>query len=117
MKMDIRCEGRGNIQVVQVSGRIDGTTAELFGRDIAGIIAHGNRQILLDLTSVPYINSAGLRAILAAAKSLKKPGDRCALCGLSDEVRKIFDLAGLSRVLTIYLNVPDALSRWEDEQR
>jgi len=112
--MEIRCEESGKIQVVYLSGKIEGTTAEMFGRDMGEIIASGNRQVLLDLAGVSYINSAGLRVILVTTKSLKKPGDRYALCGLSEEVRRIFELAGFTRILRVYPTVEDALSQWTE---
>jgi anti-anti-sigma factor len=113
-EMEIRCEESGKIQVVYLSGKIEGTTAEMFGRDMGEIIASGNRQVLLDLAGVSYINSAGLRVILVTTKSLKKPGDRYALCGLSEEVRRIFELAGFTRILRVYPTVEDALSQWTE---
>jgi anti-sigma B factor antagonist len=110
--MDLHYEKLGDIQVVHVSGRIESTTAEIFGHEIGRIIVDGNRQLLLDLSGVSYINSAGLRAILAVAKRLRNPGDRCVLCGLSDEVRRVFELAGFTKILKIYPMVGDAISDW-----
>jgi anti-anti-sigma factor len=110
--MDLRFEKMGDIQVIHVKGRIESTTAEIFGQEIGRTIADGNHQLLLDLSGVSYINSAGLRAVLAAAKRLRNPGDRFALCGLSDEVREVFDLAGFTRILQVYPMVGDAISNW-----
>lgn len=107
--MELRCEKVRNIQVIHVEGRIDGTTSEMFGHGILRIIEEGNRQLLLDLTGVPYINSAGLRAMLVITKSLRKPGDLCAVCGLTEEVAKVIDLAGFSRILRIYPTITDAI--------
>ena len=110
--MELQCENRGEIRVVHVAGRIDSSNADEFGRDIRGVITGGSRQLLLDFAGVPYINSAGLRAVLVAAKSLKMPGDRCVICGLSPEVKEIFELAGFMNILRTYPSVEDALSHW-----
>jgi len=110
--MELRCEEMEGIQVVHVTGRIENTTVAIFGQEIGRIIGNGNRQLLLDLTGVPYINSAGLREILVAAKRLKKPGDRCVFCGLSGEVKKIFELAGFTTILQVYPTIRDAISHW-----
>ena len=110
--MELRCEKVRDVQVVHVKGRIDGITADEFGQDIGKIIEDGDCNLLLDLAAVPYINSAGLRMVLAAAKSAKKHGGRCDLSGLSDEVRNIFELAGFTRILRIHSTVDDAVSRW-----
>ena len=110
--MDLHYEKQGDIQIVHITGRIDSTKADLPGKVIGKTIENGNRQLLLDLSGVSYINSAGLRAILAAAKRLRNPGDRCVLCGLSDEVRGIFELAGFTKILEVYPVVGDAISDW-----
>ena len=110
--MKLQCEAFGKIQIVHLTGRIDSTTAETFGHEMGAIIANGNRQLLLDFTLVPYINSAGLRVILVVAKRLKNPGDRCVFCGMADEVLKIFELAGFTRILEIYPTVEDATTHW-----
>ncbi len=111
--MDLHYEKQGDIQIVHVTGRIESTTAGIFGHEIERSIANGNRQLLLDLAGVTYINSAGLRAVLAAAKRLRNPGDRCVLCGLSDEVRRVFELAGFTKILQVYPAVGDAISDWQ----
>jgi anti-sigma B factor antagonist len=110
--MELKPEKIGEITVVHVTGRIDGTSAEAFSREIRGIVSAGSRRLLLDFSAMPYINSAGLRAILVVAKMLKNPGDRCVLCSLSDEVRGIFELAGFTKILQIYPAVQDAISDW-----
>jgi len=110
--MELQCVKVGDVQVVHLTGRIDGITADKFGQDIGRIIENGDRNLLLDLSAVPYINSAGLRVILATAKSVKKYGGRCVLCGLSNEVRTIFDLAGFTRILKIHTTVSDAVLQW-----
>lgn len=110
--MELQCEDMGGIQVVHVTGRIENTTAAIFGQEIGRIVGNGNRQLLLDLAGVSYINSAGLREILVAAKRLKKPGDRCVFCGLSGEVQKIFELSGFTTILQVYPTVLDAISLW-----
>jgi len=110
--MELQCERIEGIQVVHVTGRIENTTAAIFGQEIGRIVGNGNRQLLLDLAGVSYINSAGLREVLVAAKRLKKPGDRCVFCGLSGEVQKIFELSGFTTILQVYPTVLDAISLW-----
>jgi len=110
--MNLQCESFGDIRIVHVTGRIDSATSETFGNEIGRIIETGTRQLLLDFTHVPYINSAGLRVILIIAKRLKNPGDRCMFCGMADEIMKVFELAGFTRILEIYPTVQDATAHW-----
>lgn len=110
--MELRCEKVRGVQIVHVNGRIDGATAEKFGQDIDTLLGSSDQQFVLDLTDLKYINSAGLRVLLAMAKSVKKRGGRCVLCGLSEEVRKVIELAGFHRILRISPTLDDALLQW-----
>ena len=110
--MELKCENRGDIRVVHVAGRIDGSNADAFGLALRDMSGGGNHHLLIDMGAVPYINSAGLRAVLAAAKNQQKHDERCVICGLSGEVREIFDLAGFLNILQVYPSVEEAISHW-----
>lgn len=45
-----------------------------------------------------YISSAGLRVLLQAAKKLNQISGTLVLCSVKDEVKKVFDIAGLSPI-------------------
>ncbi len=110
--MELRCEKVQGVQIVHVKGSIDGATAEKFGQDINMVLGSNDQQFVLDLTDLQYINSAGLRVLLAMAKSVNKRGGRCVLCGLSEGVRNVIELAGFHRILNISPTLDDALLQW-----
>lgn len=107
-KMKLHHRQEGQIHVVCVAGKIDTSIVPEFGQEMDEIVAGGDRSLLLDLSGVTYISSGGLRVILATAKRLKEPGDRFAVCGLSDEVRGVFEIAGFTRILRVYPTAEDA---------
>jgi anti-sigma B factor antagonist len=108
--MEIHSELIGGFAVINVTGRIEATTVQEFEQELGKVIMKGNRQILLDFSGVPYINSSGLRVILATAKKLKNTGDSFALCSLTPEVNKIIDFTGFSKIIKIYNGVNEALT-------
>lgn len=110
--MELRCEKVQGVQIVHINGRIDSATAEKFGHDIDTLLGSSDQRFVLDLTDLQYINSAGLRVLLAMAKSVKKRGGRCVLCGLSEGVRNVIELAGFHRILKISPTLDDALLQW-----
>ena len=78
-------------------GRIDTVTAPELA---AAITLEGVTELILDLTAVDYISSAGLRVILATRQKLAASGHKMALKGVRPIVREVFDIVGFSDVLT-----------------
>lgn len=57
-----------------------------------------------------YISSAGLRVLLQAAKKLNQIGATLVLYSVKDEVKKVFDVAGLSPIFPTYIDQEDAIN-------
>jgi len=91
---------KGHLLIVP-SGRIDGASAPVLEGDISRAIDQGNRRIVMNLSSVDYMSSAGLRVLLAAMKRLKKENGNLVLCAMKPFVQEVFDLTGFSRIFTI----------------
>ncbi len=60
------------VTVLQVDGNIDAATYEMFQSKAAELIKGGTRYLLVDLTSVPFVSSAGLRAFNEIFNQLRK---------------------------------------------
>jgi anti-anti-sigma factor len=66
MEIEVSTEmGRSSISVMHVNGNIDSATSEKFQSKAEELITAGARDILIDLTHVYFVSSAGVRAILA----------------------------------------------------
>jgi anti-anti-sigma factor len=68
---------------------------------LADAINAGAAAIVLDLSRVDYISSAGLLAIEAVAARIHAGGGELVICGLTEPVRLAFDLAGSLRQLVV----------------
>lgn len=86
--------------VIELQGRLDTATSADF--DFA-VEAHADKpsRVLIDLSGIAYVSSAGLRVFLMLAKKLQKVQGKLVLCGMSAGVREVFDIAGFSRILAI----------------
>jgi stage II sporulation protein AA (anti-sigma F factor antagonist) len=82
------------IVAVAPAGRIDTTTAPALEQHLIGLMAAGQRRIVVDFSGVDYISSAGLRVMLLLARRVQDAGGRLGLCGMGDAVRQVFQLAG-----------------------
>ncbi len=96
--------------VVQVEGRLDVATAPEFEKNCAALLEQGHEKLILDLTALEYISSAGLRSLLAVAKKLKGRGGSLSLCGLTGLVKEVFYLSGFDNFLPVYEGRQQALA-------
>ena len=107
--MEISIENSDQISIIRASGKIDASTVAAFEDAVKSVTKGAEKQnILIDLSGLVYINSGGLRVILAAAKIQKNSACLLALSGLNTEVMKIFSLSGLNTILPIYSGEPEA---------
>jgi len=109
--MDITVTRESGWVIARVAGRLDGTTMQAAESELLALIGQGERRMLLDLTALEYISSAGLRVLLSAAKKMKASGGTIALFGLSANVREIFRLSGFDKIFSIYESQEEALGQ------
>jgi len=90
-----------DVAVISAEGRISERTAPDLHRLVTAAIASARRGVVLDLSDVDYISSAGLRVLQEAAVRLGSDGRQLVLCHLQDPVRAAVELAGSVAHLTI----------------
>ena len=106
--MQISRKEEKGIHIFSLDGRFDAHSAGDVEKELNLAISKGARKLLLDMDSVEYISSAGLRVLLAAAKKLKKEEGEIKLCSLKPYVKEVFDIAGFTQIFKIYHTVEEA---------
>ena len=100
--MEIAHERDGEVVVVRLSGRLDSSTARPAEDGIAAATAGiDTPRIVIDLSGLSYISSAGLRVLLVTNKKVKQAGGRMALCGAAAAVREVFSISGFDTILSL----------------
>ena len=91
------------VGVLIVGGRISHATSAALSD---ALVRHlqSNRSLIVDISGVDYVSSAGFRALEQAAHRFEAQRVSLVLCGLQDAVRPAFDLAGPIPTLLV---VPD----------
>ena len=110
--MEIREQHQNGILILQLSAQIDATTGPALSEKFEAAIRGGNVRLVLDLSDVPYISSAGLRVLSIALKAVrdqKNGGDLC-LTNLSRTVAHAFRISGFNQVFNIYDTVDEAIA-------
>ncbi len=96
--------------VISLRGRLDAVTTPVLDRDLAELMAGGEKFVVLNLRDLDYISSAGLRSILAATKRLREKQGRLHLASLKNVVREVFDISGFSSIIPVFETVDGAIS-------
>jgi anti-sigma B factor antagonist len=109
--MEVAERQANGITVVEVKGRIDSNTAKTFGARLTDLIRAGNPPLVVDLNGIIYISSAGFRALLVAGRCAEETNSVFALCGLSPEVQRLFDLGAFTDLFAIYPTRDEVLSK------
>lgn len=73
------------------------------------LFAAGTRQLVIDLSGVDYISSAGLRCVLVIAKKAGAVSGKVVLCALSPMVAEVMKISGFHQLLTICDNAEEAV--------
>lgn len=102
--MDLKTTQYKRVTVVDVSGRIDSATAGEFDEAIMGLIESGHKNLLLDMSEVDFLSSAGLRTLVSARKALQKSSGVIKLTQPSQRVVDTLDIAGLD---VLFEAIPD----------
>jgi anti-sigma B factor antagonist len=100
--MDISVQGLRRVQVVKVSGRVDSSNAPQLDQKLKELRNEGHENLVLDLSEVEYMSSAGLRAIVSALRDCKKHGGDLCLVSPSPRVAEVLELAGLTSLFSVY---------------
>jgi anti-sigma B factor antagonist len=110
--MEIHIKTIDQVVVVEIIGDIDGKTAPEAREAISAQI-HPGVSILLDMTGVEYMSSAGLRVLLATYRQVKSNDGRIVLVGLSEEIEDTMSMTGFLRFFTACETVEEGLAALE----
>ena len=80
--------------VVSVIGELDLATAQVFEQTLLDVTDAGTGELILDLTCCSFLDSTGLRALVAARERLEHSDRSLALVVSSPIVMRIFEITG-----------------------
>ena len=107
--MEVKVTEQDGIAILELVGRMDATTTPEFESTSQALLAAGQRKLLVDMTQLEYISSAGLRGILGLVKGAKGLSGKLAFCALSPMVAEVFRISGFSSILTVCDSRQDAV--------
>jgi anti-anti-sigma factor len=97
--------------VITAVGRLDTASAPQFDQKLAPMLAGPCPRILLDVSQVSYISSAGLRSILQLVKHADENGGRVGLFSVPPQIMDVLEISGFPSRLDTYPDRASALAR------
>src|SRR5213075_3397211 len=96
--------------VVPLKGEIDLHVSPTVTAALTEMIDKKPERLVVDLSAVTYIDSAGLAALIQAMQKVEGYGGKFRLAGLQETVRSIFEISRLDQVFQIFPDVDGALA-------
>jgi anti-anti-sigma factor len=110
--MECRAQKIVDVLLVQVAGRIDHNTARAFEEALLPLLDNspaGGQKVVLDLSGVAYMSSAGLRVLTLAAKQCRQHNGTIVIAALSPWLQEVFRISRFETIFTVFKSVPEAL--------
>ena len=99
--MEIAESKDGEVTVLAPKGSLNTQTSPKLEQKLVAILGEKGRLIVIDFKGVDYLSSAALRVLLMIARRLARAHGRLVLCGMSEDLKKVFSISGFDRDFTI----------------
>ena len=98
--MEIEQRPSGDVMILDLKGKLTiGSGDELLKDKINSLIQQGHKKLLLNLADVPYVDSAGLGAIVSSYTTVSRENGSLKLLSLTSRIE---DLLAITKLLTVF---------------
>jgi anti-sigma B factor antagonist len=108
MEVSIDTTSVGGATVVKAAGEVDVFTAPQL-REALGVATDGeNRQVIVDLEDVDFLDSTGLGVLVFGLKRIRERGGDLSVVCRHEQILKVLNITGLSKILQVHASLEDA---------
>ena len=108
--MEIAAKEFKHCHLVTVSGRVDSSTAPQFSQALDGLNDKGIYKLVIDMSGLEYMSSAGFRALLAAQRNSKRYNrGEVLLASVPVRIREALELAGFTELFRTFAEPLEAV--------
>lgn len=116
--MEINGREQDGVYILEISGSVDALTAGELTAYLEERLAQRRNRLVMGLSAVEYMSSAGLRSILTALKASRSMGGDFRIAGPQPGVAKMLEISGFANIVRIFPGVDDAVASFRtDRQR
>jgi anti-anti-sigma factor len=106
-------EQMGDIFAISLKGRIDASVAPDIEAGMLDLVSKEAKQLVVDLSRVEFISSAGLKSLLAVLKEARAAAGDVRLSGIPERVNELLDVTGFSTLFRMYPDATDAARSYD----
>jgi len=107
--MRITEQRQGAVTVLKPEGPLVGADAEQVREHVGGLVARTMGRLVLDMSGVAYVDSAGLEALVALTEDMGASGHALKLCATNKTVREAMELTDLANQFDHFDEVGNAV--------
>ncbi|MDD5459311.1 MAG: STAS domain-containing protein [Phycisphaerae bacterium] len=107
--MRIKAQDYENVTVIELQGEFDSDVVDMFQKNIMDIISKQKSGIVLSMTEVSFVDSAGLEQLLWARDYCNDNNCELRLAGLDENCSKIFEITRLAGEFDKYTELTEAV--------
>jgi anti-anti-sigma factor len=107
---EIHSETGGTASMVSAQGEIDLSTAAQFEAAIRAAENHNEREVIVDLCDVDFIDSSGLRVLILSSERLRERDKELHVACVPGAVRRVFETAAVNERFAIYESREEAVA-------
>lgn len=111
LTIDSRPDG---VTIVHMVGDLDSMGTHMIQKTFETALLERGLQVIVDLSEVEFISSAGMAMLLVRGKSLRQGGGRLAIASANQRVMEVLTLAGFHELFEVYPTVDAALEKLEN---
>ena len=93
---------------ILVGPRLDAQSAKRFARSMTRLVESGARECIIDLSNTTAVDSSGFGSLVAAVRKIGDLGGVVAVVCRDATVRRLFEVAGITRIVPVVPRVEDA---------
>lgn len=108
MRVSIWTSLRGGIPVLHLADEVDSAAEPRLDEALTDVMSDDSRRLVVDLAGVTYMSGAPLARLIGTHARLRADGGALAVASASRDVRRVFELAGLSDVFHAFDTVDEA---------
>ena len=91
-----------DVLLVRLTGELDQCSASGIRRDLDQMLLDPRvRHLVIDLKDMPFMESSGLGVILGRYRMMQERGGTVSLMHLSPQVKRVYDLSGMARIIPV----------------
>jgi anti-sigma B factor antagonist len=99
--MDIQVESRGDRRIIHIKGKITFEYCPVLQNRLDAVVDDGVRQVVIDFTEVPFIDSSGVGEVLRLFKRMKDASGEVILANPNQKLRDLFAMYRFEQFMKI----------------